>query len=55
MTPDKAFENFIKIYTEYNKDGVDFNEADTRAKIIDFILRDCLGWSENLNKREIVM
>ena len=52
MTPDKAFENFIKIYTEYNKDGVDFNEADTRAKIIDFILRDCLGWSENLIKRE---
>jgi len=52
MTPDEAYENFIKIYKEYNKDGVDFNEADTRAKIIDFILRDCLGWSENFIKRE---
>jgi len=50
MDPDISYTNFVKIKTEY--ENLDFNEADTRAKIIDRILIDCLGWSENNIKRE---
>jgi hypothetical protein len=52
MHPDDAYQNFLTIYEKY-KDQTDvFNEADTRAKIIDFILRDCLGWDEKNIRRE---
>lgn len=53
MHPDDAFNNFIeKIYAPYAENLEKFNEADTRAKIIDFMLRDCLGWDEKNIKRE---
>lgn len=52
MLPDLAYANFIKIYNEYNNKVGLFNEADTRAKIIDYILRDCLGWGESMITRE---
>ncbi len=53
MHPDVAFENFKRLEEHYggvNKNA--FNEADTRAKIIDTLLRDCLGWDENYIVRE---
>lgn len=52
MHPDTGFKNFLTLYEEYKDKGNIFNEADTRAKIIDFILRDCLGWKEKSIKRE---
>jgi hypothetical protein len=52
MTPDIAYENFLKIYNEYQGKRGLYNEADTRAKIIDYILRDTLGWGESFVKRE---
>ncbi|MFH2124215.1 MAG: hypothetical protein ABIJ50_12135 [Pseudomonadota bacterium] len=51
MHPDKAYEEFLNIFDQYNG-TTKLNEADTRAKIIDFILRNCLGWSENFIQRE---
>lgn len=52
MHPDTAYSNFLLIYKEYNDKKDIFNEADTRAKIIDFILRDCLDWNEKFIVRE---
>ncbi|MDD2540997.1 MAG: hypothetical protein PHH28_08125 [Desulfuromonadaceae bacterium] len=52
MHPDHAFQAFVKISDTYAHELTTLNEADTRGKIIDFILRDCLGWSEQLIKRE---
>lgn len=52
MIPDTAYKNFLKIYEEYNDKKAIFNETETRCKIIDFILRDCLGWNENYIERE---
>lgn len=53
MHPDEAYKNFLSICSQYHFTEKDkFNEADTRAKIIDFILRDCLGWEENFIVRE---
>lgn len=51
MHPDHAYNEFLRIFQEYGNESV-FNEADTRSKIIDFILRDCLGWSEKFIRRE---
>lgn len=52
MTPDEAFENFKTLHTKYEgKEGI-FNEADTRAKIIDVILKNCLAWREDSIQRE---
>ena len=52
MHPDHAFQAFVEIADKYTKDLTTLNEADTRGKIIDFVLRDCLGWSEQSIKRE---
>jgi len=52
MRPDDAFQNFLSIYEKYGGKVVSFNEADTRAKIIDSILKDCLDWSEDDIRRE---
>ncbi len=53
MNPDIAYENFKIIHNDYLK--ADFNEADTRAKIIDRIFKQCLGWTEaNINREEKV-
>jgi len=50
MTPDIGHEKFNSVYDEYL--DADFNEADTRAKIIDKILKDVLGWAEKDIARE---
>jgi len=52
MHPDTGYQNFIKLFSIYNEKIHIFNEADTRAKIIDAILRECLGWSEANIRRE---
>lgn len=52
MHPDKAYKNFLEIYEKYHNSNLNFNESDTRSKIIDFILRDCLDWDENFIVRE---
>src|SRR5208337_3561904 len=52
MHPDEAYKNFLSIYEQYHDKRGAFNEADTRSKIIDFILRDCLGWHESFIVRE---
>jgi predicted type IV restriction endonuclease len=54
MHPDDGYNNFVKLFDAYNEKAHLFNEADTRAKIIDAILRECLGWSEaNIRREEI--
>ncbi len=53
MHPDKGFSNFIeKVYSIYGSQDNLFTEADTRAKLIDTIFKDCLGWSEHNISRE---
>jgi energy-coupling factor transporter ATP-binding protein EcfA2 len=52
MHPDEAYMNFLSICSKYHFEKDIFNEAETRAKIIDFILRDCLGWNEKFIVRE---
>ena len=52
MKPDEELANFTKIYESWKDEVEKFNEADTRAKIIDQILTDCLGWSEFFIRRE---
>lgn len=52
MHPDIGYENFLRLYKEYSDKEEFFNEADTRAKIIDLLLKDCLGWKENFITRE---
>lgn len=52
MHPDVSYANFLKIHTTYSNNAVNYNEADTRSKIIDFILRDCLDWDEQYISRE---
>jgi hypothetical protein len=52
MDPDEALKNLKNIVKDYSDDISKFNEADTRAKIIDFILRDCLDWQEKYISRE---
>lgn len=52
MHPDDAYKNFLTIYDKYKDQEDIFNEADTRAKIIDILLRDCLGWDEDNIHRE---
>ena len=46
----QSHEKFNSVYDEYL--DADFNEADTRAKIIDKILKDVLGWAEKDIARE---
>jgi len=52
MDPDEALRNFKKIVNEYSDDISKLNEAETRAKIIDSILRNCLDWQEKYIARE---
>ena len=56
MDSDKGLESFIGIYTTFgefcHKRG-EVSEADTRAKIIDRILKEVLGWPEECFRREI--
>lgn len=55
LTPDDALENLTNIYTEcadFCAKSGQVSEADTRAKIIDRILKEGLGWSEENIRRE---
>ena len=46
----KKFEEFKSRYEELKSS--DLSESDTRSKIIDFVLKDILGWSEENIQRE---
>ena len=50
MHPDKSLQNFLTIAEKHKY--VDFNEAETRSKIIDSVLKNCLGWDEDDIARE---
>jgi len=50
MTAEECYDNFIKVYEAYR--GAEFNEADTRVKIIDTIFKKCLNWKEASISRE---
>lgn len=50
MDPDNAYISFNDLIEKYPIP--DYNEADTRAKIIDKIIIDCLGWTEDDIQRE---
>ena len=55
ITPDRAYENLISITKEFEefcslKGSV--SEADTRAKVIDAILKNVCGWPEKQICRE---
>lgn len=52
MHPDTSYHNFLQLYKTYKEIIYTLNESETRAKIIDSILRDCLGWPEKCIKRE---
>lgn len=52
MNPDQAFQNFDKFIKHFRKNTIDFNESDTRSKMIDYVLKDCLGWDEKNIRRE---
>lgn len=51
MHPDTGHKNFLRLFATYNEKS-NFNEADTRAKIIDVLFKECLGWEETNIKRE---
>lgn len=51
MHPDDGFKAFLQIYDRY-KELAHFSEADTRCKIIDCILKEALGYSEDNIVRE---
>jgi len=53
MTIDKSipqFEKYKKIFEKYRSE--DITESDTRSKLIDFLLREVLGWDESNIDRE---
>lgn len=52
MHPDEALQNFAEIVLSYEDKLFSLNEAETRAKIIDRVLRECLGWTEECLRRE---
>ena len=49
LDADEAFERFKKLVSTI---GLPLSESDSRAKIIDPIFKDCLGWDEDDIKRE---
>lgn len=51
MDVDNALENLNRLLIKY-KEIPDFSESDTRCKIIDIILKECLGWTEEDIVRE---
>jgi hypothetical protein len=56
IDPDKGFEALSEIYTSFGqfcKMRGQVTEADTRAKVIDRILKEALGWPEDAFAREI--
>ena len=53
ISSEEAYEVFQNLRTMYdNHNFTDQSEADTRCKLIDAILIDCLGWVENDIRRE---
>lgn len=53
MHPDTAYTNLCGLISEYETPETRcLNEADTRGKIIDSLMKDCLGWTEQNIKRE---
>jgi predicted type IV restriction endonuclease len=50
--PDKAYKNLLNIIGEYRDKLPLMNEAETRAKVIDRVLKECLDWSEDSIRRE---
>ena len=50
MNCDDAFVNIKAVCEKYSDS--DYNESDTRAKIIDVIIKDCLGFPEDYITRE---
>ena len=52
MHPDEGFKNFDILYKEFSETQLKLNEANTRAKIIDRFLKECLGWPESALTRE---
>ena len=50
-SPDKAFEEFVLISKQFAS-STQLSESDTRAKLIDRILKAVLGWPEEFLKRE---
>jgi predicted type IV restriction endonuclease len=52
MHPDEAYQNLSTIITKYKDNLPLMNEADTRAKVVDRVLRECLDWDEDCIRRE---
>ena len=52
MHPDEGYKNFTVLYKELSESLLNLNEANTRAKIIDRFLKECLGWPESAITRE---
>ena len=52
MHPDEAYKNLSNIIDKYKDNLPLMNEAETRAKIIDRVLRECLDWDEDSIRRE---
>lgn len=52
MHPDEAYKNLSNIVSKYKDNLPLMNEAETRAKIIDRVLRECLDWDEDSIRRE---
>ncbi len=53
--PDKSFENLSIIYNDFSEFcslAGNVSEADTRVKVIDRILKECLFWPESCIRRE---
>lgn len=50
---DKSFEEFEKFYFEFEKiKDKDISESDTRSKILDYLIKNILGWGEDEINRE---
>ncbi|MCJ7632923.1 hypothetical protein MUP77_11100, partial [Candidatus Bathyarchaeota archaeon] len=49
LDPDQAFENFKRIAQIFQ--NAKLSEMDTRAKVIDPIFKDCLGWEDSDRER----
>ena len=52
MNPDEGYEKFILLEKELSDTPPNLNEANTRVKIIDRLLKECLGWPETSITRE---
>lgn len=49
---DEGMESLRVLIEEYPDDDFDYNEADTRHRIIDSLIHDCLGWKRSDTKIE---